>query len=470
MRDRALGHTIEFIFSTHNPDGGGVLVAPSSALVPADFAIYKNGSATVKTTTNGITVTSPFGSVTGQHKVSIDTSNNTGDAGFWASGSLYSVKLVTAKTAATYSLNGQPVLEFSLELQTADVRKFGGVAGTFAAGIPEAKVSSIAPNAVDAAALATDAVNEIQSGLLLAASYTAPANSTIASIYALLQLTDADVALVKIRTLLALPAIAPGIASGLPVLSAGLTVPAVLDSATQAQIDSIETDAAASVGYLTSLTTVASTISAKLGAFTATGLNTVLGALRAIAAKFAAGTPTDLSTGTTYDNTTDSMEAIRDRGDAAWAGGGGADSALMLATTIATVTSPTVLVLTAGSSDNDVYNDQLVIITDAVTSTQKAMVRVLDYVGSSKTLTLASTPGFVVEAGDAISIIAVAGVDLKPINDRLGWLLSQLVGTISNAGTADEEYNVTLVGVTYTVTHSGLDEDGNRGVSTLEVT
>ena len=246
--------------------------------------------------------------------------------------------------------------------------------------------------------------------------------------------------------------------------------PAELDSATQAQIDSIETDAAASVGYLTSLTTVASTISAKLGAFTATGLNTVLGALRAIAAKFAAGTPTDLSTGTTYDNTTDSMEAIRDRGDAAWAGGGGADSALMLATTIATVTSPTVLVLTAGSSDNDVYNDQLVIITDAVTSTQKAMVRVLDYVGSSKTLTLASTPGFVVEAGDAISIIAVAGVDLKPINDRLGWLLSQLVGTISNAGTADEEYNVTLVGVTYTVTHSGLDEDGNRGVSTLEVT
>jgi len=141
------------------------------------------------------------------------------------------VKLVTAKTAATYSLNGQPVLEFSLELQTADVRKFGGVLGTFASGIPEAKVASIAPNAVDAAALATDAVNEIQSGLLLAASYTAPANSTVALIYALLQLTDADVALMKIRTLLALPAIAPGIASGLPTLSAGLTVTAELDSA-----------------------------------------------------------------------------------------------------------------------------------------------------------------------------------------------------------------------------------------------
>ena len=159
MRDRALGVTIEFIFSTHNPDGGGVLVAPSSALAAVDFAIYKNGSATVKTTTNGITVTSPFGSVTGQHKISIDTSNNTGDAGFWASGSVYSVKLVTAKTAATYSLNGQPVLEFSLELQTADVRKFGGTAGTFALGIPEAKVASIAANAVNAAAIADGAID-----------------------------------------------------------------------------------------------------------------------------------------------------------------------------------------------------------------------------------------------------------------------------------------------------------------------
>ena len=159
MRDRALGVTIEFIFSTHNPDGGGVLVAPSSALVPADFAIYKNGSATVKTTTNGITVTSPFGSVTGQHKISIDTSNNTGDAGFWASGSVYSVKLTTAKTAATYSLNGQPVLEFSLELQTADVRKFGGVAGTFAAGIPDAKIASIAANAINAASIADGAID-----------------------------------------------------------------------------------------------------------------------------------------------------------------------------------------------------------------------------------------------------------------------------------------------------------------------
>lgn len=83
---------------------------------------------------------------------------------------------------------------------------------------------------------------------------------------------------------------------------------------------------------------------------------------------------------------------------------------LMLSTTINTVTSQTVLVLTAGSADNDVYNDQLVVITDASTSTQKARMLVSDYVGSTKTLTLASAPGFTVAAGDSIAIIAVAGL------------------------------------------------------------
>ena len=51
-----------------------------------------------------------------------------------------------------------------------DVKKFGGTALTAAAGIPEVKVASIAANAVNASALATDAVAEIQSGLASQAS------------------------------------------------------------------------------------------------------------------------------------------------------------------------------------------------------------------------------------------------------------------------------------------------------------
>jgi hypothetical protein len=146
MRDRALGATIRIYFTTHQSTG--VVVAPSSALVVADFKIYKDGSATEKTSTNGITVTSPFDSQTGAHLIEIDTSNSTGDSGFWASGSAYRVVLSTAKTVDSKDPSGVCVGEFSLELQTADVRKFGGTAGTFASGKPEVGAATSVSGAV----------------------------------------------------------------------------------------------------------------------------------------------------------------------------------------------------------------------------------------------------------------------------------------------------------------------------------
>jgi len=62
--------------------------------------------------------------------------------------------------------------------------------------------------------------------------------------------------------------------------------------------------------------TNSTTILSRIGAFTGSGLNTVLGFLKAIMSKAAALTPSDV--GGTFDNTTDSIEAIRDRGDAAY--------------------------------------------------------------------------------------------------------------------------------------------------------
>lgn len=76
--------TVVCLFTTHAADGSPV--APSTAFEAADVIIYKNGSATQKTTTNGITMTSPFDSIVGLHAVAIDTSNDTGDSGFWTSG------------------------------------------------------------------------------------------------------------------------------------------------------------------------------------------------------------------------------------------------------------------------------------------------------------------------------------------------------------------------------------------------
>ncbi len=72
-------------------------------------------------------------------------------------------------------------------------------------------------------------------------------------------------------------------------------------------------------GQGTILTNLA-TVTSVLGNFTATGVNTVLGFFKALLSKTAT-LPSDV--GGTFDPTTDSTEAIRDRGDVAWVTGTG---------------------------------------------------------------------------------------------------------------------------------------------------
>jgi hypothetical protein len=73
----------------------------------------------------------------------------------------------------------------------------------------------------------------------------------------------------------------------------------------------------------TALINSVASVLARIGAFTGTGVNTILGFLRALMRKDGSiTTPSDV--GGAFVHTTDSLEAIRDRGDAAWASGGGA--------------------------------------------------------------------------------------------------------------------------------------------------
>jgi len=92
---------ISFIFTTHTAAGANV--APSSAFEAADIRIYKEDSATERSSSAGITMTSPFDSLTGVHCVKIDLSDNT-DAGFYVTGKLYHVLLVPDET-----IDGQAV-------------------------------------------------------------------------------------------------------------------------------------------------------------------------------------------------------------------------------------------------------------------------------------------------------------------------------------------------------------------------
>lgn len=110
---------IEIYFETVNSTGAPV--APSSAFTTADFAIYKNGSATAKATTNGLTVTSPFNSETGCHLLVIDTSVDTGDTGWWEVGARYHVKFNTSKTVDSVSIDGRSLPRGSFGIQADGV-------------------------------------------------------------------------------------------------------------------------------------------------------------------------------------------------------------------------------------------------------------------------------------------------------------------------------------------------------------
>lgn len=89
-------------------------------------------------------------------------------------------------------------------------------------------------------------------------------------------------------------------------------------------------------------------------------------------------------------------------------GGGSSNPAILQNTTIATLASQTAFTLTAGSADDDAYNGMIIVIQDQSTSTQKAVGRISDYTGSTKSVTLEADPAiFTMAVGDTVDILAV---------------------------------------------------------------
>lgn len=112
-----------------------------------------------------------------------------------------------------------------------------------------------------------------------------------------------------------------------------------------------------------------------------------------------------------------------------------------LDTTIATLASQTSFTLTAGSTDNDAYNGWKAVVHDVASAVQICLGYVSDYVGSTKTVTLAADPGiFTMAAGDNISLFppdnvaAVAGLVTNATN--LGSAAANYSATRGLAGTA----------------------------------
>jgi hypothetical protein len=85
-------------FDSNDPSASATI----TNLANTDVHVHKDGGAAQKTTSNGITVSIDFDTITGNHLLSIDTSNDAGDAGFWVTGSDYHVRVEgTTVDAAT---------------------------------------------------------------------------------------------------------------------------------------------------------------------------------------------------------------------------------------------------------------------------------------------------------------------------------------------------------------------------------
>jgi len=122
--------TVNYQFTTNGSTGAPI--APLSAFESADILIYKNNSATQRTSAAGITMTSPFDSLVGLHQLSISLSDNT-DAGFWAAGNDYTVVLnPDSETVDGVSVAPTVLAQFSIdnrrETTAAEIRAAVGLA------------------------------------------------------------------------------------------------------------------------------------------------------------------------------------------------------------------------------------------------------------------------------------------------------------------------------------------------------
>lgn len=105
--------TIDFKWDSVSLTSGSITRATDGSI-----RIYKNNSATQRTSSNGITDTEDFDSLTGIHHLRIDLSDNT-DAGFYAAGSEYQVVLQGAV------IDG---LTLNLVLAHFSIERTGGIA------------------------------------------------------------------------------------------------------------------------------------------------------------------------------------------------------------------------------------------------------------------------------------------------------------------------------------------------------
>lgn len=454
-----VGDVIPFPFDTYDSNGGSVTI---TGLAVTDIEVYKNASTTQRSSDNGYTLADTdgidFDGSAGFHGFTIDTGDNS-DAGFWADGNTYWVHInaitcdgqtvrftyllalgyllrpTTAGRKVDVSSGGEVGLDWAnigsptttvnlsgttvktasdVETDTqdiqsrlpaalgangnikADVRDYNGTAGTFSGGRPQVNTSHI--NGVAASSVTTVNAN---------IGTTAPVNFTGAGLSALVRTDMVDIAGAAVSTSAA--------QIGVNAVNIGGTAQTPRDLG--ANIDATVSSRLATAGYTApdnaTISTINTNVSTLLSRITSTlfaGITSLGNWLRAMGRKGNTNATAvselnaDVGDGAgTYAATTDSQEAIRDRGDAAWGSAGSAPQVLV-DTDVASVVDQTHLRLTAALGANDTYNNMTVVLYDASASNTPSVRKISDFVDANNEIVLDSAADFTVVAGDGVKI------------------------------------------------------------------
>lgn len=256
LGDFDAGDTIYFKFTTVNTSG------VPTALSGGFTAAYKDGSTTQ--TLTGVTLTASFDSLTGLNHIAVDTSQ---DSSFYAAGSDFQLVMVSG-TVDGSSIAGYEIGAFSLRNRA---HLYPVVAGR------QLAISTGSHAGIDWANIGSP--------------------STAQNLSATNIDVDQVVASVSGNVVGSVGSVAAG----------GITASSIATDAIDA--DALAADAVTEIQSGLATAANQTTILNRLGTFTGTGVNTILGFFQALM-RSDATTPSDL--GGTYDDATDSLQALRD--------------------------------------------------------------------------------------------------------------------------------------------------------------
>ena len=176
-----------------------------------------------------------------------------------------------------------------------------------------------------------------------------------------------------------------------------------------------------------------------------------------------------------FNNTTDSLQAIRDRGDDEWTTGAGGSSPTVAeiraemdsnSTKLASILEDTGTTLPATLSTIDGNVDS--VLEDTGTTLPATLSTISGNVDSVLVDTGTTLPATLSTIETYTDILDSATDGLAVIRDTSGHCLNILSGVISNAGTATETFNTSSWNSkNYRAVFAGLDTDGNRSGVTL---